>query len=57
VTKALGVRQLEVGEEITPGVPWTYCESGGQALALALKSGNFGAEAFFSDALRKLETP
>jgi uncharacterized protein YgbK (DUF1537 family) len=54
VTKALGVRQLDVGEEITPGVPWTYCQSGGHALALALKSGNFGAETFFGDALARL---
>jgi uncharacterized protein YgbK (DUF1537 family) len=55
VTRALGVRQLDVGEEITAGVPWTYCESGGHALALALKSGNFGTETFFSDALARLE--
>jgi uncharacterized protein YgbK (DUF1537 family) len=37
-------------------VPWTFCESGGHTIALALKSGNFGAESFFSDALAGLET-
>lgn len=56
VTKALGVRRMTIGTEIAPGVPWTYCESAGHAIALTLKSGNFGTESFFSDALEKLET-
>ena len=43
--------------EIAPGVPWTFSESGGHAVALALKSGNFGAETFFADALAALEAP
>ncbi|WP_137700692.1 3-oxo-tetronate kinase [Marimonas lutisalis] len=55
VTQALGVTRLDIGAEIAPGVPWTYCESGGAQLALALKSGNFGAESFFADALSCLE--
>jgi uncharacterized protein YgbK (DUF1537 family) len=55
VTKALGIRQLTIGPEIAPGVPWTYCESEGETLALTLKSGNFGSETFFADALAKLE--
>lgn len=50
VTKALGVSQLDIGAEIAPGVPWTYCQSNGQQIALTLKSGNFGSESFFSDA-------
>jgi 3-dehydrotetronate 4-kinase len=54
VTQALGVTRLLIGEEIAPGVPWTFCESGGHDIALTLKSGNFGAESFFSDALGKL---
>ncbi len=54
VTTALDVDQLQVGREITPGVPWTYCESGGQPMGLALKSGNFGAPSFFSAALEVL---
>jgi len=56
VTKALDVDTLAIGREIAPGVPWTYCTSGGHALALTLKSGNFGGEAFFSDAMALLET-
>lgn len=55
VTQALGVSRLDIGAEIAPGVPWTYCESAGQSIALTLKSGNFGTEGFFADALAKLE--
>lgn len=55
VTKALGVRQLDVGHEIAPGVPWTFCDSDGKRIALALKSGNFGDELFFSKAFEMLE--
>jgi uncharacterized protein YgbK (DUF1537 family) len=54
VTKALGVTQLTIGAEIAPGVPWCFALSAGQEIALTLKSGNFGAETFFSDALAKL---
>lgn len=57
VTKALGVTQLDIGAEIAPGVPWTYCTSGGHPIALALKSGNFGAATFFSDAQTILDQP
>ena len=46
VVGALGVRALEIGPEIDPGVPWTRA-LGGPPLALALKSGNFGAPDFF----------
>lgn len=57
VTQALGVTRLDIGAEIAPGVPWTYCESAGQSIALTLKSGNFGAEDFFATALARLESP
>ncbi|MCL4107558.1 UNVERIFIED_CONTAM: hypothetical protein GTU68_022019 [Idotea baltica] len=56
ITKALGVTRMTIGVEIAPGVPWTYCESGGHPIALTLKSGNFGQPTFFADALKKLET-
>ena len=55
VTKALGIDQLDIGTEIAPGVPWTYCISDAKKIALTLKSGNFGAETFFSDAQAKLD--
>ena len=46
VVEALGIRMLEIGPEIDPGVPWTR-SVGVPDLALALKSGNFGAPDFF----------
>lgn len=55
VTKALGVDTLGIGTEIAPGVPWTFCESAGQNVALTLKSGNFGSEGFFSFAQEVLD--
>ena len=53
VVSALGVQALRIGPEIDPGVPWTEA-AGDPALALALKSGNFGAEDFFTKALGML---
>lgn len=51
VAQALGATRLAVGRSIAPGVPW--CATlGEKPLALALKSGNFGRETFFADALR-----
>jgi len=56
VTQALGVSQLDIGPEIAPGVPWCFSQSAGVPVALALKSGNFGDEAFFDTALQKLDS-
>src|SRR5690606_4397003 len=50
VVQALGVRQLEIGPEIDPGVPWTLGTGAAEPVALALKSGNFGADDFFTRA-------
>jgi uncharacterized protein YgbK (DUF1537 family) len=50
VVQALGVTGLRIGRQIDPGVPWTVSlpgRTGEPALALALKSGNFGAPDFF----------
>jgi uncharacterized protein YgbK (DUF1537 family) len=50
VVQALGVTGLRIGRQIDPGVPWTVSLPGclaEPALALALKSGNFGAPDFF----------
>jgi uncharacterized protein YgbK (DUF1537 family) len=46
VVGALGVTALHIGPEIDPGVPWTR-SIGAPDVALALKSGNFGARDFF----------
>ena len=58
VVQALGVTQLRIGAAICPGVPWTQAEGRpqGDALHLALKSGNFGGADFFDEALRSSVT-
>ncbi len=56
VVSALGIRQLRIGGQIDPGVPWTQTPLEGREtpLSLALKSGNFGGEAFFTRAFTVL---
>ncbi len=57
VVQALGVRQMQIGPQIDPGVPWTSVQSpacGGQTLHVALKSGNFGSSDFFTKAFARL---
>lgn len=51
--QALGIRQMRIGPQIAPGVPWCHAQSphaGGEGLHIALKSGNFGAVDFFTSA-------
>ena len=50
----LDVRALRIGPTIDPGVPWTF-SLGNDPLALALKSGNFGAPDFFTSAFNKTQ--
>jgi len=50
VVGALGVRQFAIGAEIDPGVPVLTTDAP-RPMALALKSGNFGAADFFQRAL------
>lgn len=50
VVSALGVKGLRIGESIDPGVPWTTTLGTDEPLALALKSGNFGATDFMTKA-------
>lgn len=53
--QALGVRQLRIGAQIDPGVPWCHAATGsGRAVHLALKSGNFGTTDFFDKAFEVL---
>lgn len=57
VVQALGVRQLSIGPQIDPGVPWTAARAAAPAdalLHLALKSGNFGSKDFFTRAFEQL---
>ncbi len=50
IVNALGIRAIRIGPQIAPGVPWTW-SLGEPTIALALKSGNFGGETFFVEAL------
>ena len=54
--QALGIRQLRIGTQIDPGVPWCHAlpPRRDAGLHLALKSGNFGAIDFFSRAFALL---
>ena len=54
VAQALGINHLDIGEEIAPGVPWTYADVKGERMAITLKSGNFGDRDFFAKALKTL---
>ena len=54
VMQALGGPSLAIGPEIDPGVPWTRTLDH-RGLALALKSGNFGAPDFFLKAWHRLD--
>jgi 3-dehydrotetronate 4-kinase len=55
--QALHVAQMQIGQQIDPGVPWCYASSdaaGQEGLHLTLKSGNFGTDDFFSKAFALL---
>ena len=59
--QALGITQMQIGPQIAPGVPWCFAllpsPSGAgatQGLHLTLKSGNFGADDFFTKAFTML---
>jgi 3-dehydrotetronate 4-kinase len=48
--QALNIRQMQIGPQIDPGVPWCYATSTEGGLHIALKSGNFGSPDFFCKA-------
>jgi uncharacterized protein YgbK (DUF1537 family) len=55
--QALDIRQMQIGPQIDPGVPWCYARTESDRtvhLHLALKSGNFGADDFFPKAFAML---
>jgi uncharacterized protein YgbK (DUF1537 family) len=54
--QALGITQLQIGQQIDPGVPWCYAHTNARGLHITLKSGNFGSEDFFTKAFRQLST-
>ena len=54
VVQALGVRRMQIGPQIDPGVPWCHAFGNDGPLHLALKSGNFGSDDFFTKAFAQL---
>lgn len=55
--QALGIAQMQIGPQIDPGVPWCHARSEaapGSGLHIALKSGNFGSDDFFTKAFAVL---
>ncbi len=54
VIKALKIDHMTIGPQIAAGVPWTSALVGGELIHIALKSGNFGGEGFFTDAFKTL---
>ena len=55
--QALNIRQMKIGPQIDPGVPWCHAQSnvaGPVGLHLTLKSGNFGSDDFFVKAFARL---
>lgn len=54
--QALGIEQLQIGRQIEPGVPWCHAAAclATEGLHLALKSGNFGGQDFFTRAFASL---
>jgi uncharacterized protein YgbK (DUF1537 family) len=54
VVSALNLGALTIGQEIDPGVP-VLLSQGNAPIALALKSGNFGAPDFFAKAVERLK--
>ena len=52
--QALGMAQLQIGPQIDPGVPWCHAPSAAGGVHIALKSGNFGTEDFFTKAFTVL---
>jgi uncharacterized protein YgbK (DUF1537 family) len=56
--QALGIAQMQIGPQIDPGVPWCHARSDAApeaGLHIALKSGNFGSDDFFTKAFVVLE--
>lgn len=51
--QALDIDQMQIGTQIDPGVPWCHAQSAAAPaglLHIALKSGNFGTDDFFTKA-------
>lgn len=57
--RSLGIDQMRIGPQIDPGVPWCYASlpaPSPNGIHVALKSGNFGTDDFFTKAFRILNS-
>lgn len=54
VVDRLGVKAFLIGAEVAPGVPVVHTHAADERMSLVLKSGNFGAVTFFTDALKAI---
>ncbi|MEV0616237.1 3-oxo-tetronate kinase [Nonomuraea sp. NPDC050404] len=55
IVRALGIGLLRIGPEIATGICWSSATTaGGEVVALALKSGNFGPDDLFTSAWDRL---
>jgi len=52
--QALGIAQMQIGPQIDPGVPWCHARADAAGVHIALKSGNFGGDDFFTKAFTVL---
>ena len=52
--QALDIRQMQIGPQIDPGVPWCHAHTPVGNLHITLKSGNFGTDDFFTKAFAML---
>jgi uncharacterized protein YgbK (DUF1537 family) len=54
--QALGITRMQVGMQVSPGVPWCHAVTGlaSKPIHMLLKSGNFGAPDIFSQAFGAL---
>jgi uncharacterized protein YgbK (DUF1537 family) len=52
--QALNIRQMKIGPQIDPGVPWCHAQTAVSGIHLTLKSGNFGTDDFFGKAFTML---
>ena len=55
--QALRIEQMQIGPQIDPGVPWCYAQAQlpeSKSIHIALKSGNFGSNDFFTKAFTLL---
>jgi 3-dehydrotetronate 4-kinase len=52
---SLGIKLMQIGPQIDPGVPWCFAQSEHGGVHIALKSGNFGTTDFFTKAFAMLD--